>query len=218
MEIRITRDEIIFPTIGKSYKQVVGVSVAANMREALKVHDVKDDEAVVYIATPVVLMPEAMTEEEDADQLYKLTITATSDEDIVVKQNVVMELETAFLFSLSKDLLTVLEDNFQECSFRHIAVDFFQKEKMAEYKEQKLYASFYDKMMYAYAFKQGRLLFFNEYDITTSQDCAFLLLSVYKQLGYKQLKDEIVIQGEVMFKDELHTLLAEFVKNISDMA
>lgn len=217
MEIRITKDELIFPTLGKNYKQVVGVSVAANMREALKEYDVKADEAVVYLDTPLVLMPESQLEEEDYDQLYRISITPSSGEEIVVLKNELSELDVAFLFSVSKDLMTVIEDNFQQYSLRHAVADMFHEEKLSGYKEKKLYAYFYDKKMYAYAFKQNRLLFFNEYEAGTPQDYAFLLLSVFKQLGYAQLKDEIVVCGELLFKEELLSLLSEFVKNVSEM-
>lgn len=215
MEIRITKDEILFPTISKSYKQKVGVSVAANMREALKEFDVDDDEVVVYIDTPVVLIPEKQFEDEDAEQLYKLSVTTSSSEEIVVNENHLSELDTVMLFSLSKDLLTVIEDNFRQFTFRHIAADFFLSEKCKECKEKKLYVFFYDKTMYAFAFKQGRLLFFNGYEASSAHDCAFLLLSVYKQLGYSQLKDKIELEGEVTFKEELKELLSDFVKNVS---
>ena len=214
MEITITKDDIIFPSLTKTYKQAVGVSIAANMRDALKEFGVKADEVVVRVATPSVMLTLDALEEEDAEKLYKLTVT-TTEEEIVVMNNQVLQMQIALLFSVSKDLMTVVEDNFQQYEVRHVMAECFSSINPSDSKDRILHAYFYDKMMYVYAFKHGRLLFYNEYEAVSSQDCTFLLLSVYKQLGYNQLKDEIVLEGEVAFKDELKDLLTEFVKNIS---
>lgn len=214
MIIKITKDEFVFPTLGKEFKQAVGVSVAANMREALKEYDASADEVVVYVDTPVVLMLENQLEEENPEQLYKLTVT-NEGEEIVVLKNEFSEFNVSVLFSVSKDLMTVIEDNFQQFEIKHILTEKFGEAKVSDYKEKTLYAFFYDKTMYAYAFKQGRLAFFNEFEANEAQNCVFLLLSVYKQLNYSQLKDEIILEGDVAFKDELKDLLSEFVKNVT---
>ncbi len=214
MEITITKDEIIFPSLSKTYKQAVGVSVAANMRDALKELGVKAEEVLMRVSTPSVILALEALEEEDAEKLYKMTVT-TTDEEIVVLNSVVQQMQIALLFCVSKDLMTVVEDNFQQYKVRHILAECFSIINPSDCKDRILHAYFYDNMMYAYAFKHGRLLFYNEYEANSSQDCTFLLLSVFKRLGYNQLKDEIVLEGEVDIKDELKDLLSEFVKNIS---
>ena len=123
------------------------------------------------------------------------------------------------LYAVSKDLNTVIADNFKEHEFLQVGVEAMtaaspSKREMSNGSSKTLFAYFYDTTMYAYAFKQGRLNFFNSYAAANAQDCAYILLSVWKQLGYNQLKDELVLHGEVIEKKEMKTLLEEFIKGV----
>lgn len=227
MEIIITNNEIQFPSIGKTFTQNTTISVAANMREALKeITDIDADEVTVQLNSPVIIVPKEQLEDEDATTLYNLSVTAVDEETIVVQQTVAA-LHTEALFSVSKDLKTVIEDHFKKYEFLHTGVlkliadipseENSAKEGMARIlslKNQLLTAFFHDDIMYAYAMKQGRLSFFNRYEATNAQDCAYMLLSIWKQLGYSQLKATILLSGEVSFMNDLKELLSEFIKNV----
>lgn len=227
MEIKITNTEIQFPSIEKSYSQNTTISVAANMREALKeTADIDSSEAVIIVNSPVVIVPEELLKDEDAATLYNQTITAT-DEEISVVQQPVKSLKVVALFAISKDLKTVVEDHFKKYEFKHVGINELEgnvptndnpaKEgvaKILSLKNQSLIVFFNDNIMYAYAFKQNRLNFFNRYEATSAHDCAYILLSVWKQLGYSQLKDELVLTGESLIKNDLRELLEEFIKKV----
>lgn len=228
MTINITNTEIQFPSVGKAFSQNTTISVAANMREALKeIADINTDEAVITVNPPVIIVPEEQLKEEDATALYNLSITET-DEELLVVQQPIEAIKTVALFAVSKDLNTVIEDHFKKYEFSHIGIQNLAdavptnenaaKESVAKVlslKNQLLSAFFCDGVMYAYAFKQGRLNFFNRYEASNAHDCAYMLLSVWKQLGYSQLKDELALSGEVLFMNDLKELLGEFIKKVN---
>lgn len=227
MEIRITNNEIQFPSLDKAYSQNTTISVAANMREALKeIADMDNSEVVVTVNSPVIIVPEEQFKDEDANILYNVAITETDEESIVLQQHI-DELKTVALFAVSKDLNTVIEDHFKKYEFLHVGIqevaaaipsnENSTKDNVAKIlslKKQSLSAFFYDDIMYAYSFKQGRVNFFNRYEATNAQDCTYMLLSIWKQLGYSQLKDELHLTGEIAFMEELKELLSEFIKNV----
>ncbi|MCF0192145.1 MAG: DUF3822 family protein [Prevotella sp.] len=228
MDIKITSTEIQIPSADKAFAQNTTISVAANMRDVLKeMGDIDKSEATVLVNSPVVIVPEDQLQDEDAETLYNVAITET-DEEIIVIQQPVEALKVVALFAVSKDLNTVIEDNFKTFAFKHIAVGTLAaaiptnsnaaKEgvaKILSLKNQSLSAFFYDNVMYAYAFKHSRLQFFNRYEATNAHDCAYILLSVWKQLGYSQLKDELLLSGETAFMNDLKELLGEFIKTVT---
>ena len=221
MEIYIRSNTISIPSLEISYAQNTTISVAANMREMMKAYADKIDnkeKAVVFVDTPALTVPEEQLSEENAKELYKFSITAT-DEDTIIVQKPVEGLKVVALYAVSKDLNTVIADNFKEHEFLQVGVEAMtaaspSKREMSNGSSKTLFAYFYDTTMYAYAFKQGRLNFFNSYEAANAQDCAYILLSVWKQLGYNQLKDELVLHGEVIEKKEMKTLLEEFIKGV----
>jgi len=227
MEIKITNTEIQFPSMEKSFPQNTTISVAANMRDALKDTDgIGKEEVTVVVNSPVVTVPQEQLEEEDATALYNLTVSAT-DEEIIVVQQYVKALKVVALFAVSKDLKTVIEDNFKKYEFKHVGINELEEAvptndnsakegvaKILSLKNQSLIVFLYDNIMYAYALKQNRLNFFNRYEATSAHDCAYILLSVWKQLGYSQLKDELVLTGESLLMDDLRELLGEFIKKV----
>lgn len=227
MEIRITNNEIQFPSLDKAYSQNTTISVAANMREALKViTDIENSEVVVTVNSPVIIVPEEQLKDEDANILYNVAVTETDEESIVLQQHI-DELKTVALFAVSKDLNTVIDDHFKKYEFLHIGIqqliadvpsaESVAKEGVARVlslKNQSLSVFFNDGFMYVYAFKQGRLNFFNRYEATHAHDCAYMILSIWKQLGYSQLKDQLHLSGELLFMNDLKELLGEFIKNV----
>ncbi len=228
MEIRITNNEIQFPSLDKAYSQNTTISVAANMREALKeIADMDASEVVVTVNSPVIVVPEEQLKDEDANILYNVAVAETDEESIVLQQHI-EELKTVALFAVSKDLNTVIEDHFKKYEFSHVGIlqliaDIPSDENVAKegvarvlsLKNQSLSVFFYDGFMYVYAFKKGRFNFFNRYEATNAHDCAYMILSIWKQLGYSQLKDQLLLSGEVPFMNDLKELLGEFIKKVN---
>ena len=228
MEIRITNNEIQFPSLDKAYSQNTTISVAANMREALKeIADMDASEVVVTVNSPVIVVPEEQLKDEDANILYNVAVVEMDEESIVLQQHI-EELKTVALFAVSKDLNTVIEDHFKKYEFSHVgiqqliadvpSVESVAKEGVARVlslKNQSLSVFFNDGFMYVYAFKKGRFNFFNRYEATNAHDCAYMILSIWKQLGYSQLKDQLLLSGEVPFMNDLKELLGEFIKKVN---
>ncbi len=227
MEIIITNNEIQLPSIGKSFSQNTTISVAANMREALKeMTDIATDEVTVLLNSPVIIVPEEQLKDEDPAALYSLSITPIDEEIVIVQQPVELtsqvggDANLVALFAVSKDLNTVIEDHFKKYEFSHVVINELKPLTISHYQlasrqSRELTAFFFDNVMYAYAFKQGRLNFFNRYEATNAHDCAYMILGIWKQLGYSQLKDELHLSGEILFMDDLKELLGEFIKKIN---
>ena len=93
-----------------------GISMAANLREALKTAtlpsaDVK--RVQVVLDTPSMLVPIEQFEEEDINDLYSYTFSPTQEPRRVLF-NVLPDLKTVCLFPINKDLYGVINDRYAD--------------------------------------------------------------------------------------------------------
>ena len=98
-----------------------GISMAANLREALKTAtlpsaDVK--RVQVVLDTPSMLVPIEQFEEENINDLYTYTF-APSQEPRKILFNVLPDLKVVCLFPINKDLYGVINDRYSYVQFIH---------------------------------------------------------------------------------------------------
>lgn len=216
--------ETLSTCLPASFPMNTGVSVAANMREALKTtmrgEKTEAEQAEVFIDTPMVMVPEEQLQYEDAEALYRMTVTTTEEEGIVIMQKPIPELNVVAVYAVNRELKTVIEDNFSGYEFTQMALPCLMKRMkdgtkgMALYKT--LWAYFNDKSMHIFAFDaMARLLFFNSFTAATPSDRAYLLLGVWKHLNLNQMKDKLRLMGDIPEKEALAAILHDFIQNYS---
>ena len=95
------------------------MSIAANLRQALKEADLPNNgewkRAHVMLGTPVMLEPTEEFQREQASLLYQHTITGMEGHTVI--SNVIPPLNAVAVYSIHKDLRTVIEDHFEDVKY-----------------------------------------------------------------------------------------------------
>lgn len=218
--IRISREGIGLSTTDKGtvryerYPLNSGISLAANMREALRTQLLLQDDyerVVVLIDSPVLCVPVAEFREEERNQLYHYTFTR--QEQQVVMHAILPDLNAVAVFSIQKDLRQVLADRFGHVNYQPLMSPVWRHmyQKSFTGPHAKLYCYFHDRKVEVFSFERNRFKFQNAYTLTTADDALFYILSAWKQLGMDPQNDELHLAGQM---PELKELAQQFVKRV----
>jgi len=225
LTIRISRISLLFSTTSggevlfERYPLKSSISLAANMREALNSVPMLQEtynRVVTMIDSPILLMSTDQFHEEDKETLYQYTFTG--QEQQAVMHYVVPNLNTVAVFSMQKDLRTVLNDRFGSAlRIQPIMVDIWSHmhKKSFTGPRQKLYGYFHDHQLEIFAFTQNRFKFSNSYPVSSNpNDSLYYLLSVWKQLGMAPREDELHLSGELPERAQLLDEANRFIKRV----
>jgi hypothetical protein len=223
--IRVGRHHLSFSAIDMSqdenpivYEPFVvksGMSIAANLRSALKESDIAAGSArkvLVMSDSPLLLTPVELFEESTMAQFYQHAFPKSEQEQVMY--NVLPDENTVAVFALNKDLLTVINDHFDDVKivtalspvFRHLHRRSFTGSR------NKLYGYFHDETIDIFAFHQNRFKFYNRYDARRMKDVMYFMLYVWKQLSFSQENDELYIVGDIAERDLLTENLKQYVQ------
>ena len=132
------------------YKAKNGISMAANLREALKDETLnigKWRKVKVLIDSPVIMVPIDEYSDQNKEQLYNYTITGK--ENSAVLATILPSVSAVALYALNKDLRLVLTDNFQDIKIHPVCASMWQhlQHRSLSGTAQKLYCYFHDGKM-----------------------------------------------------------------------
>ena len=218
--IRISRDGIALSTSDEGqvryerYPMNSGISLAANMREALRTQLLLQDDyekVLVLTDSPVLTIPVNIFREEERDLLYHYTYKR--HEQMMVMHAILPDLNAVAVFAVQKDLRQVLADRFGRVSYQPLMSSVWRHmyQKSFTGPHGKLYAYFHDRKMEVFSFEHNRFKFQNAYSVTTADDALFYILSVWKQLGMDPQTDELHLASQM---PELKDRALEFVKRV----
>ena len=168
LTIRLSRKTIAFSALDKeSEKQVryepytvkSGMSLAANLREALKECELPQNDfgkAQVMIDTPVLMVPTDEFGEDSIATLYRHSFIGY-DNDVVL-HTVLPDLNAVAAFSIGKDLHIVIEDNFSDVRYLPLMLPVWNHLHVRSFTGtyRKLYAYFHNKQLDIFSFDKNR--------------------------------------------------------------
>ena len=218
--IRISRDGIALSTSDEGqvryerYPMNTGISLAANMREALRTQLLLQDDyerVMVLIDSPVLCVPVAEFREEERDQLYHYSFTRQDQQTVV--HAILPDLNAVAVFAVQKDLRQVLADRFGRVTWQPLmsAVWRHMYQKSFTGPHAKLYCYFHDRKVEVFSFEHNRFKFQNAYAVTTVDDALYYVLFVWKQLGMDPQNDELHLAGQT---DEMKDRASQFLKRV----
>ena len=225
LTLRICRNSLSFSTMeaGASEQQIIyepytvksGISMAANLREALKTAELPlrgFSNALVMIDTPVLMVPLDAFNEADCATLYVHSYPSLAGDRVLY--NVLPELNVVSVFSMNKDLKMVVDDNFQDVKYAHAVSPVWRYLHQRSYTgpRNKLYGYFHDKKLEIFSYSKKRFKFCNTFDVSTTNDALYFLLYVWKQLMLQPEHDEMHIVGEIPEKEVLLDELKKFLQ------
>lgn len=229
LAIRVSRYSLSFSTVDMTtgdcpvlyepYTVKSGISMAANLREALKTSSLpqRDYQRVtVFVDAPVLMVPTDLFCEADSVMLYEHSMHRNAND--IVLHNVLPELNAVAVFAVNKDLKLVIDDNYPGATFvcAMSSVWRYLHQRSFVGTRSKLYGYFHDRRLDIFSFSQRRFKFCNSFDVAHERDALYYLLYVWKQMMLKPEHDEMHIVGDIpeqewMLKELRHYLQRAYV-------
>lgn len=217
--VRISSDSLSFSTIVdgevvfEAYPLNASISMAANLREAVK-GKVQPANGLVVIDSPIMMIPVDLFLEGQKEELYLHTFT--KQEQQAIMHYVLPDLNCVAVFSVRKDVLTVLRDTFTELTFMPAIAPVWRHLHQRSYtgQHQKLYAYFHERRVEVFAFAQNRFKFCNSFAANNPNDALYYMLAVWKQLAMAPDHDELYLVGDMPEQEVLLEETKKFVKRV----
>ena len=221
--IRVSRSSLSFSTTRGTdvdyllYPLKASISIAANLREALRTEEILNDEyarVLVMVDSPVLMIPTPLFQEAEQETLYRHAFT--TNDQLTVMNTVVPDLNAVAVFAIQKDLRTVITDTFPQARIAAAIAPVWRHLHERSYtgQRQKLYGYFHDGKVDVLNFGQNRFKYFNTFDVSNADDALFFLLAVWKQLGLVAEHDELHLVGDFAQRDALMEQMQTFVKRV----
>ena len=221
--IRISKGRLSFATADGSdvlyedYALNSSISMAANLREALRTMTLLDDSferVLVMVDTPTLMVPANLFEEEESEALYCHAFTSVEQQ--LVMHTVLPDLNAVVLFAVQKDMRSVIADHFSEVHYTAAIAPVWRHLHQRSYtgQHEKLYGYFHDRRMEVFSYAQNRFKFCNSYAVNNPNDALYYLLAVWKQLTMDAEHDELHLVGDIAEREQLLEEARKFVKRV----
>ena len=200
------------PITYEPYVMKSGISIPANLREALSEADLMQAgmrKAQVMVDAPVLLIPIEQFEEANMEVMYNQAFPRKSQE--VVLYNVLTDLNVVAVFAISKDLRTVLNDNFADVKIMPVMTPVWRHLHRRSFtgNRNKLYGYSHDQKLDIFSFHQNRFKFCNQFETSRAQDALYFLLYIWKQLLLNAEHDELHLVGDLFSSEEQTGIIDE---------
>lgn len=206
------------PITFEPYTVKSGISMAANMREALKTATLPVQGykmAQVMIESPVLLVPLDKFKEEEIDTLYKHSFVGGTNPDKIL-YNALPYLNCVAVFPINKDLKMVIDDHFANVVYiaASVPVWHYLHRRSFTGARSKLYAYFHDGMVDIFSFQQNRFKYSNQFEVRHYNDAIYFILYVWRLLGLRPTHDELHFVGEVPDKTAMTAELKKYLQRV----
>ena len=211
LTIRFSRNNMAFAVgdpqengmlVYEPYEMNMGISVAANLREAFKVSELLQSgykRLLAEMDTPVMLMPIDDFGTQDIETLYHHTYHRQGNEEIL--SSILPDLNAIAVFAINKDLKLVIDDHFKDIRIQPLMQSVWTHIYRHLYTgpRRKLFAYFHEKRMEVFSFQQNRFRFSNSYEVENEHDALYYLLYIWKLTGMDTEKDELCLIGDTPY-------------------
>ena len=222
--VRVGKGSLIFTTTDDQGQVVMdqypvnsSITMAANLREALRTSNILTgtyQRTLVMVDSPVLMVPTDLFNEDDKAELYFHSFSKKEQQTIM--HTVLPDLNSVALYSIDKDLLSVINDRMTQPSLVAAMTPVWHHLHQRSYTgtHQKLYGYFHDRHMEVFSFGKNRFKFCNTYTVNNSNNALYYLLSVWKQLSMEPEHDELHLVGELPDEEALLNEARQFIKRV----
>ena len=227
MSFSVTDANAIGGVATEPYDMNLGISMAANLREAFTTSEVlgRDcDTVLVMVDSPVMLVPlEEWEQDDEAEQssiatakydMYHHTFSDVPKGDIIVS-SILAELNVVAVYSVNKDVNTVVCDHYRDVRFAPMGMPVWQEMYRSRGTRDcnKLFVYFQDSRMEVFSFHQNRFRFYNCFSAAHAHDALYYILYIWKQLALNTEHDELHIIGKPVHKEWLEQEINEYIRH-----
>lgn len=194
-------------------------SMAANLKQFLaEAEEIKHQYKQVNILVHTeryTSVPLEWYEDELTDTLFYQNLPRRNNE--VILCNVLGKSNVVILFALDKLSHLFLTEHFPEARFfatiSPLTEYFCQQSKGSE--RRRLLVHLQPETVDVIAFGKDCLQLVNTYSVSSTEDCCYYLLGIWKQLGYDQEHDELHVCGEpAAERTEVLECLKKYVRHV----
>ena len=204
------------PIVFEPYIVKGGISLAANLREALKMPELVPDairRSRILLDVPSMLVPVEQFSEEEIETIFNHTFPPRQERRDIL-YNVLPNLKTVCLFAINKDLHRVITDRFDDVQVIQAMTPVWNHLHQRSFtgRRSKLYGYFHDKRLDIFSFQQNRFKFCNSFEASHTNDILYFLLYVWKQLHLDSQHDELHIVGDIPQQEQLLQELKRYLQ------
>jgi hypothetical protein len=223
--IRVGRKQLTFARVNpeseqqidfEPYRMRLGMSMAANMREAFKQSPMLRTagmSARILVDSPTMIVPIEEFSGEDEAELYKYVLPQKQSEQPV--HHALNDMNAVAVFTVNKDFGLVLSDHFTDVKFIPVMQPVWKYMHRRYFTDirQRLFAYTHDGVIDVFAFRHNRFSFCNQFDATHTADMVYYILNVWKQSGFTE-KDELFLLGAANDAEPLMAQLQKYLPKV----
>ncbi len=193
------------------------ITMAANLRQALQTSNLLREQyqrTLVMVDSPVLMVPSDLFHKEEQEALYHHAFTLREHHSVM--STILPDLNCVALFSIGRDLLTVINDHLAHPTVIAAMAPVWRHMHQRSYTgiHQKLYGYFHDHHLEVFSFGKNRFRFCNTYAANNSNNALYFLLAAWKQLGLEPDHDELHLVGTLPDEEALMGEAKKFVKRV----
>ena len=168
-----------------------------------------DKNIVTYCGKNYTLLPLALHVNNKIDEIFTFNQPLQADE--TVRQDSIGDIFN--IYSIPKKLLAEIKEQFPNSTIFHQASVFIGETLKKSDIEKRLFIEVYPGFFYANIVQNGKLLFSNAFEYTTSDEFIYFVLNIFDKFDLNQLETKLTISGEINKKDKKIAILKDYIKN-----
>lgn len=224
ISIRLLPDGVSFSVHNEAGKTIIPLQTIKNtgqkegeaIKEAILSSGILEESyrnIKILVPSPYfTLIPEKTFDPQLSKIYYQTTIDQIKDEFLIT--NYIEEIHSYNLFSLKEKIYDFLIRTFINPDILHHTTPLLRLliAKLPEKEKKTMIVRYEAQLLTIVAFDHKKLVFINTYTCNSIENALYFILSGWKQFGFNQLNDELLIIKDGIFEEELLRKVSQYVK------
>ena len=200
------------------------LSLTANLRDAFRHNELLNAQYksvnIVVAGKRFALLPKALYNAEDAETLFYIN-QPRLDNEIILQTSTTTTSEIVFLFAMDKAAYRLILEHYPAAEIHSqlcLLHNCFSATTHKKHSSRRLFLSFRTHAMDVFAYdERGDLLLLNSFAVTHLHDTIYFILYLWKLLEFDQEEDVLMLYGIIEEREQLLTVLKNYIQQISFM-
>ena len=172
---------------------------------------------IVYATRNVTIVPDAIFDENSAENIYSLNRRILSDQEI--RHSKLPKSQTVIIYAIEKKLTTLLDELFPRYNLYPQSYPLIEtgltKTKISEKpNRQRMLVQVFEDFFEIFVIDKGQIANYNTYSYKSSNDILYFIINTFEQLGLLQEECEIAFSGLIEQDDLAMIHLKKFVRTV----
>ncbi len=228
LSILITQDGLsysIYDIDNNKMLALVSKQFSANANRCEEIKQFLTDEEVlqfenvnvVYATKSVTIVPDAIFEESQGENIFALNRRIADDEKILFSK--LPKSQTVLIYSAKKEIINLLDCLFTRysiCPQSHTFIESgLTRTKISEKPNSpRMFVQVFEDFFDVLVIDKAQICNYNTYSYKSSNDILYFIVNTFEQLGMSQEECEVVFSGFIEPDDLAVIHLKKFVRNV----